>query len=313
MRRLSRIALSLLSLNVIAQVCCSPVGSGQAGGGAIMNNSVAQWPNQIFYDTQLHWTTDIQVSILSPSGNIEYGPQLNASLELSKSLNPRNVFYVSGSYNLGSLHERVTYQQFETLTHSGKARGGIRHSLGKAGRNWLQMQFSVPGPIKYQEDSFPFDSEESAKIEILLLRNQIMPWSIQNPGFLGLLSITGLFQKNLEQKDNILSDQLSLLHLSSTVDSWYPFYVAPYAQIRSEQLLAPPSIWTAEREVRSLSSIVLGVDLAINRPVWDAFKLRIGIPVFAHSSSNGFPDGTQPASYLKLAVNWGGSFSENSL
>ena len=296
----------IFTVQLNAQVCCSPVGNGQAGGGAFMDNWSAHWPNMLFSDQKWHWMTDLNLNTRTASGNIEYGPQVSMSSELSRSVGNRNVLYFSAGVDGGSIHERVTFSQSETLWYSGSLMTGLRRALGNKGRRWTQVQLTAPSSISYTDDEFPFNARSALRGELLFLQNIPMPWSAQYPAFLSLISLSGLYQKNYESGDDILSDNLGLLHISSAIHNIQPLFIGPFIQLRSEQLLVPPSIWTSQREKRSLSSLSVGLDLSISRPNWDLVKIRVGIPVFSQSSSNGFPDGTQPSAYLNLSVNTGG-------
>jgi hypothetical protein len=259
-------------------------------------------------DNNWHWMSDVQLSNRGPAGNIYYGPQLNAFIEVSRSISPRNVLFINGYGGLGSLEERVTYLESRTISYSGGLSTGLRMALGNRGRAYAQFKINLPGQTKYLNDEFPFVSEVSPSGDILLLYNQPMPWAEFNPDLLGSLSVSWLYQKNTAVQDNILSDHLSVIHISSSIHTWYPIFIAPFVQLESEQLLAPPSIWTGTREKRILASSSAGIDLAISKPFWESIKIRLGLPFIAWSSSNGFPDGTQPAPYLMIAVNTAGVF-----
>jgi len=296
----------LFATNMNAQVCCSPIGNGQAGGGASMNNWAEQWPNSLIGDHRWHWMIDLQVNERGRAGNILYGPQTTLVAEISKSVGLRNILFLSGAGNWGTIEERVTYQNVSTSAYSGSGSFGIRRALGKQGRNWVQIQLILPGKSNYLDDTFPFDSEESVKGEVLMLHNQPMPWSGLKPEFFATVSISGAYQKNAQKRDNIYSDHKFITHVSSAIHQWYPLFFAPFVQVQAEQLLAPPSVWTTERETRILASSSIGFDLAVAKPPWDIIKLRIGVPIYAKSSQNGFPDGTQPSAYVLLAINHGG-------
>ncbi len=296
----------VISAYANAQVCCSPVGSGQAGGGALMNNWVAHWPNTLMGDDNWHWMSDMQITNRGPAGNIHYGPQVNTIFEVSRSISRRNVLFVNAYAALGALEEKVTYLNSETLSYSGGISGGIRIAIGNRGRTFTQVLLNLPGHIEYVNDDFPFNTEAGMSGGLLLLHNIPMPWAISNPDFLSALSIAWSYQKNSVIRENILSDHRSVLHLSSSIHSVYPIFLAPFIQIKSEQLLAPPTVWTSTREKRLLGVASMGIDLAISKPYWEKIKLRIAFPIIARSSSNGFPDGTQPAAYLSMAANTAG-------
>jgi len=285
------------------------VGSGQAGGGASMNNWVAHWPNKLMGDNNWHWMSDVQVTHRGPAGNIKNGPAMNIFIEISHSLGPRKVLFVSGYGGVGSLEERVTYLKSSTISYSGGFATGLRIELGNRGRSFAQFMLNLPSQVEYFNQDFPFDSEEGISWSALLLYTNPMPWVKYNPDFLSALSLSWLYQKNTMKRDNILSDHRSLLHVSSAIHTWYPFFLAPFAQLKAEQLIAPPSIWTGTRETRVLGSIVAGIDMVVSKPYWENVKIRVAWPLIAWSSSNGFPDGSQPAPYIMLAMNTSGIFS----
>jgi len=301
----------LLAANMVlnAQVCCSPVGSAQAGGGALMNNWRSHWPNALFGDDDLHWFTDIQLSGRGPAGNIQYGPQLNLQAEVSRSFQTRNVLYMSLSAAIGTIQEHVTFIQAVTWAYTGQASTGLRRSIGNRGQSWIQIQLAVPAATTYAEEDFPFGSENATSGEVVLLHNQRMPWFDDHPDLFSLVSMNVLYSKNLERRDDILRDNLSLVHLSAPLQQWYPVFLVPFLQLQVEQLLTPPSIWTTERDQRTLTVLYTGFDLAFSKPGWDLFQFRAGVPMWTRSSANGFPDGTQPAAYLTLALNWSGIFN----
>ena len=126
----------LLATSSIGQVCCSPVGSGQAGGGASMNNWIAQWPNTLMGDKNWHWMSDAQITHRGPAGNISYGPQITTFIELSRSVGLRNVFFLNCYGGVGSLTESVTYLKSSTISYSGGFSAGIRSALGERGRTY---------------------------------------------------------------------------------------------------------------------------------------------------------------------------------
>ena len=296
----------LLTLGAQAQVCCSPVGSGQAGGGMLANHWNAQWPNPVIINSDWNWVSNIQLSAQDQAGNIAYGPQLNASVEVSRAIHGLAVLFFNGSLGMGSIEEGVSYQNYSTSAYSSKLSTGLRMVLGTRGRSYAQMVFTLPRPIVYSESDFPFDSEESLTAGILLLHNMTMPWADSKPGLFNTVSMSALYQKNLKQQDNILRDHRVSLHLSTAVYAWQPLFLAPFFQLQSDQFMAPPSIWTHARETRQLVSASVGMDLALSIPGWERLRLRMGVPVFSGSSMNGFPDGTQPTAYLILAVNFRG-------
>ncbi|MBC8376339.1 MAG: hypothetical protein H8E26_09850 [FCB group bacterium] len=301
--------IGILALsNAVGQVCCSPVGSGQAGGGASMNNWVAHWPNTLMGDDNWHWMSDAQITHRGPAGNINYGPAVNILFEVSHSIGRRNVFFANGYGGVGSLEEKVTYLESSTISYSGGFSMGLRIALGDRGRSFGQLLLNLPSKIEYLNQDFPFDSEEGISWSVLLLYTHPVPWAKFNPDFLNALSFSFLYEKNTMKRDNILSDHRSLVHLSSAIHSWHPLFLAPFVQLRAEQLIAPPSIWSGTRETRILGSVEVGIDVAISKPYWEYIKVRVAWPFAAWSSSNGFPDGSQPASYLMLAVNTSGIF-----
>ena len=167
----------------------------------------------------------------------------------------------------------------------------------------------LPSEMQYLNDDFPFESEEGILLSVLILHRIPMPWAEFNPEFLSDLSTSVLYEKNTVIRDDILSDHRSLIHISSAIHSAFPLFLAPFIQLKSEQLLAPPSIWTNNRESRILASTVAGIDFALSKPYWENIKVRLALPLMAWSSSNGFPDGSQPAPYLMVAVNTSGIFT----
>ncbi len=273
-----------------------------------MNNWVAHWPNTLMSDDYWHWKSGAQVVQSGPSGNINYGPQLNVFVELSRSIYPQNVFFVNGYAGIGSLAENVTFLNSSTISYASGLSMGMRVALGNHGRSFVQLKLKQPGKVNYVNDDFPFESVEGQSISILLLHTKPMLWNTFSPNFLSVLSMSWFYSKNTVIQDNILSDHQSSIHLSSEIQSWFPLYLAPFMQLRTEQLIAPPSIWTGTRETRALGSVETGIDIAISRPYWEHMKARIAFPVAAWSSSNGFPDGSHPTPYLVLAVNTSGIF-----
>ena len=312
MKKLILLSLALASI-VNAQVCCSPIGSGQSGGGSNMNTWIAQWPNTLIRDDIWHWMVDIQVANQGPVGNITYGPQLNSFFEVSRSISRRQVLFLDAYAGIGSLEEKVTYTNSSTISYSGGISGGLKVAIGNQGRTFAQFLFNIPASIQYTNAEFPFDSEEGSSGGLLILHNQPMPWAQFSPDLLSSLSLSWQYMKNTEVRDNILSDHRNVMHISSSIHSWYPIFLAPFIQLKSEQLLAPPSIWTDARETRLLSSASAGIDLALSKPGWENIKLRIGFPLLSWSSSNGFPDGTQPAAYFFIAANAGGILNLNGI
>ncbi|NQV42171.1 MAG: hypothetical protein HQ506_07445 [Candidatus Marinimicrobia bacterium] len=278
-----------------------------------MNNWIAQWPNTLMGGKNWHWMSNTQITHRGPAGNINYGPQLNTFVEVSRSAGMRNVLFVNGYGGVGSLSESVTYLESSTISYSSGFSAGIRRALGDRGRSYAQLMLKLPGEIQYLNEDFPFDSEEGISLSVLVLHRIPMPWAKISPEFLSDLSTSALYEKNTVVRDNILSDHRSLVHISSAIHSAFPLFLAPFIQLKAEQLLAPPSIWTNDRESRILASTVAGIDLAISTPYWEKIKVRIALPLMAWSSSNGFPDGSQPAPYLMLAVNTSGIFTGNDI
>lgn len=300
------ILLMVMTAYVNAQVCCSPVGSSQAGGGTMMSSWVTHWPNILMGNENWHWMADMQMTTRAPVGNINYGPELNAQFEVSRSVSNRNVAFINAYAGLGTLEENVTYLSSATLSYTGGISGGVRVALGNRGRTFGQVMFNLPGRIRYENDEFPFTSEAGMSLGFVVLHSISFPWATINPDLLANLSLSWMYQKNLQVQDNILSDHLSIVHLASSIQSMYPFFVAPFVQMRTEQLIAPPTVWTSERGKRLLMITSVGMDLALSKPHWDKVKIRIALPIFARSSSNGFPDGTQPAAYISMALNTSG-------
>lgn len=274
-----------------------------------MNNWTSHWPNALFTDDAWHWMNDLQFSFRENVGNIEYGPQAFFLSELSHSMGQRNVFFFSAGVGTGTIHERVTFIQSRTTWYAGKLSTGLRRSLGKTGRSWSQVKITAPSTTYYVEADFPFSSQETVKGELLLLQNLPLPWSHNHPGLLNTLYISGLYQKNIGRDNDTLSDDVLLLHVSSAIHTFQPLFIGTFLQFRTEQLLLPPSIWTTERETRLLSIASAGLDLAMTRPGWELIKLRVGFPIWSRSSSNGFPDGTQPTAYFNVAFNLNGTFN----
>ncbi len=304
--RMSIILYLLFAINLSAQVCCSPVGNGQTGGGALMDNWGTQWPNSLIEDHRWHWLGSVHISARGPAGNIKYGPQNNLQLEVSRALGHRNIVFLTGSGRWGVIEENVSFENVKTVAYGGSIAGGIRRAVGNRGRSWVRLQLKLPSSPVYVNDRFPFNAEEAITFEVFMLHNYPMLWEELSPDFLSTISTAFMYQKNIEAGSAIYSDHLSILHLSSSIHSLYPFFIAPFLQLKLEQLLVPPSSWTTSREKRSLSTVYVGVDLAISKPYWDMVKLRVGVPIFYQASSNGFPDGTQPAAFAMAVLDYAG-------
>lgn len=304
--RLTVLLLLLLMSFGHGQVCCSPVGSGRAGGGAVMNRWLVQWPNILMESGEWHWLLDTQVMHRNPAGNIGYGPQLVIAAEVSQSLNRRTVFFMNMQAGGGELEEKVSYGNESTLAYGWGVNGGFRLALGKRGRSFAQGMLRVPSPTQYTNRDFPFIAETVPSIEVHLLQTFQLPWFTSFPDFLNDLSTSIVYQKNLKEGSGVIRDHQSIFHLSSAINTWHPLYSAPFLQISIDRLGSPPSIWNESDHSRVLATAYLGIDLAWSAPYYENIKIRFNLPVWSFSSSNGFPDGTQPGSSIMLSINTAG-------
>jgi len=289
---------------VFSQVCCSPTGAGQAGGGVLLASSGSQWPNSIINDPYWRWLSRFQLSARSNSGNIEYGGQFEAVVEFSKAISGRSVAFVRLNAGAGEIREQVTFLGSNSSVYTGFASLGSRHSLGQMGDSWTQLKLIIPASPYYSNEQFSFPSQEVIRAEVQILSNFQMPWGMRYPMIFNHLSGIILLRKNLSNNTQVTSDNLGIVHLATTA-YLKKLNFSPFIQFQSHQLLLQ-SVDGSNSSKRWLATGTLGIDISVGFHIVKNWSIRFGTPIYTWSSRNGFPDGTFPGMFMGVSYGFDG-------
>lgn len=285
-----------------AQVCCSPAGSAQGGGGPTMSNWNTNWPSE--YRPQGSWQILLhsRYGLSEPAGRIEFGPELLLHSELSYNLSSRTVLFTNTDFSTGSIHEHVSYSESRSLRYSGTLSIGFRQAYQASSGIWSALQFSLPVLNGYENPDFLFWSKNAPTIRFNQLMNLSVPSFIENS--FQDISINLIYAKNMIRDERILTDHHLDLQLSSSFNLQESIFFIPLLLFRTQTFIAPLDLWEGERDESLLAFVSLGTDLYVTQAWLNKFALRLSVPIYSYSENGNLPEGTQAGSSLALSYNW---------
>jgi hypothetical protein len=287
--------LILISLGY-SQICCSLVGSVSNGSSA--SNWDTQWPSPLDFNRKANWVVGGKLGKpYNGDLNIKYGFNITIYSEFSNYIFPGTVGYITGSFNISKISEKISFDQTETNINQFNLDIGFRHYVNnKIG--YITGSLHIPILTEFSNDDFLFRANAVSSVSTTWINTFLVSTLVINQR----LSFQLAASKNLKEDPQVYIDDNYNLNLSTPFELFSQLSFSPNVNINYYKLLAPISPYDSERQERWLVITAVGFDIT---PINDKINwLHIGgsIPFYNWASEIGFPDGTQPAPSFSITI-----------
>ena len=296
------ILTGLLVLGQIAygQVCCSLVGSIEAGGGISSTAWNTHWPSGIQTTHSKQWVIGVQnIYQNNTDQTINYGPGISGYGQFSSAINSRLVGYLQTMISHLPIQERVSYNQSSSIIDDINFSMGLRTLVWKR-KDQLQIEFNLPALRRYSNSEFPFKSKTSPALSILWSRIIHLPIASLTSQFPARYTLSIFAFKKFNQVNNDINDGINI-QLSAFLRTVKFLNLTSFLSLKSNRFYIASNYSDQRSEYREFYTIGGGIDLTPTLQGWNKLHVRLNIPVFQVSPKNGLPEGMEPRSILLIS------------